>query len=230
MAGTLRKKVLVFLLLLSLTGAIGLGVYSYLLIQDKNALSLEMDELDKRARLLQRKYAEEKRQAQELLRVKSRLEGQNRVSQADLDKLEQQKQDLAREIESLKTAQARLEAEVEKLISTGNELRKELKGVQVSYRQVVEDFHADLVRVVDANQELERKLNRKVIEIEQCMTNNAALCDISQELVMKYRNKGVIGSFAEKEPLTQIKKVALEEYIQEYADKIDGLKIRESVK
>lgn len=225
MAETRGKKVLMLLFLVCLTGIIGLGAYSYILYQEKTELTVRVDELESRSSLLQRKYAEQKRQADELLRIKSRLEGLNRVSQSDLDELEEQKQALKREIESMKAAHVKLEDRIECLVSDRSGLQEELKEIKSSYRQIVEDFHRDLVRVVNTNEDLRDDLERKDIEIERCVENNKALCDISGELIMKYENKGVIGSFAEKEPLTQIKKVALEEYIQEYTDKIDSLKI-----
>jgi hypothetical protein len=43
-------------------------------------------------------------------------------------------------------------------------------------------------------------------------------------LLVKYKNKGVVSALAAKEPLTQVKKVELEEYVQEYSDKVDKLK------
>jgi hypothetical protein len=53
------------------------------------------------------------------------------------------------------------------------------------------------------------------------------LVGIANELVDKYKDKGVFGSVLAKEPLTGVKKVELEHLVQEYGDKIEEHGIEE---
>ena len=59
--------------------------------------------------------------------------------------------------------------------------------------------------------------------LQTCIANNQALRDIGLELVQRYANKGVSDVLAHNEPFTQIQRVALENLLQGYQDKLDAL-------
>jgi hypothetical protein len=62
--------------------------------------------------------------------------------------------------------------------------------------------------------------------LSSCEESNASLCIIGEELVKAYKNKGITTAILEKEPLTQIKKVELEQLAQKYKENIEQLKIK----
>lgn len=225
-----RKNLTYVFVLLCVAGVIALGINRFFLLEGMKELKTDITELERKAGLLQRKYGEQKRQSEELLRLKASLEGRQREGQTEIGKKEKDLKSLTDENISLKKDKAGLTKNIEALALRNKQVGMELKDIQSTYRQVVDDFHDDLVRVVNTNKELEAKLSRKTIEMERCVSHNADLCEISRELIKMYKNKGVISALVEKEPLTQIKKVTLEEYIQEYEDKVDDLKIEKQNK
>jgi hypothetical protein len=72
---------------------------------------------------------------------------------------------------------------------------------------------------------LKAQLKKTTTKLSSCEANNANLCIIGDELVKAYNNKGIGAAILEKEPLTQIKKVELEQLTQKYKEEIEKLRI-----
>jgi hypothetical protein len=51
---------------------------------------------------------------------------------------------------------------------------------------------------------------------------------IAGDLVKKYKNKGIGAAILEKEPLTQIRKVELEQFVRDYGEEIERLKVKKN--
>ena len=69
---------------------------------------------------------------------------------------------------------------------------------------------------------LETSLRKVNEDLDVCRTHNGRLCAIADDLV-KARARN--GSFLQKEPLVQIKRIELEKITQDYCDKIDAEKL-----
>lgn len=57
--------------------------------------------------------------------------------------------------------------------------------------------------------------------IESCGAKNVKLVEVNRELLQRYKNKGVFDAMLQREPLTQLKRVEIENIVQEYQDEID---------
>jgi uncharacterized protein YxeA len=171
---------------------------------------------------LHKKYADQKHQAEEYLRMKFAVEGKQRSFQADLDKTAKEEAALKSEFSAYRVKQAGLLTE---LSLERDRLKKELDDLKKTHTQLSADSQKEISQLSGAKKDLEKNLARNQDKLERCTNANKELTSISKELLVKYKNKGVVSALAAKEPLTQIKKVELEEYVQEYSDKIDNLKV-----
>jgi chromosome segregation ATPase len=62
--------------------------------------------------------------------------------------------------------------------------------------------------------------------LQTCIANNQALHDTGLELLDRYAGKGVADVLAQREPFLQLKRVALENLLQGYQDKLDLLALK----
>ena len=90
------------------------------------------------------------------------------------------------------------------------------------------DLDDKLKKITGEMQTLQADLKKTTRDLGHCASNNAELCIIAEELVKKYRNKGLGTVLMEKEPLTQIKKAELEQFIRKYQEEIEQQKIKKN--
>jgi chromosome segregation ATPase len=185
----------------------------------------EMAALARKGELLQKKYADQKRQAEEYLRVKASVEGQQRSTLAETEKALKEKESVQGELDRLKAAHADLSARFTALTSERDRLRKDMEDLGKARAQAEQDGRKEIARMEGARKDLEKRLGHTREDLERCVTANAELSAISKELLAKYRDKGVVSALAAQEPLTQINRVKLDEYVQEYTEKVEALKI-----
>jgi septal ring factor EnvC (AmiA/AmiB activator) len=170
---------------------------------------------------LHKKYADQRHQAEEYLRMKSAVEGKQRSSQSDLDKAAKEEEALKAEFNAYKAKQT---SSLNQLTLERDKLKKDLDDLKKTHAQLASDSQKEQALLSDAKKDLEKKVTQNQKELDRCVKANTELTSISKELLIKYKNKGVVSALAAKEPLTQVKKVELEEFIQEYSDKVDKLK------
>src|SRR5208337_2866048 len=94
----------------------------------------------------------------------------------------------------------------------------------------ISERETEIKRLSAEQQALQANLKKNQDGLERCEGNNARLCIIACDILGKYENKGVLTAFAQNEPLTQLKKVELEKYIQEYGQLIDQERVKKQNK
>ncbi len=227
-----RGKIVILLVIpaLIVTGLFGAGGYSYWKVKgERNRLRVELDKTEKRGKLLQRKYVEEKARADNLLRVKQAAEARQQESRSGYE-------------EELKSLKASFEKEKEGLVAACERKTKELSGVMdqlkekaeklrnsrdevvARFKQKAEELQEQKRQTASIDEQLrktafERKRVQK--QFDNCKEHNERFCMITEELVEKYKNKGVVGSLMVNEPFTQVRQVEVDKLVQEYTDKID---------
>ena len=160
-----------------------------------------------------------------------------RQSQAENAELTAQKQHAEQQAdEKVKAATAQVDA-----------VRKESKSAQGALRLQLENAagaQADLkAKLAEANRQITAltslqldaakglKLTQEQLEASKasntsCEAKNLKLYQYSQELVTRYQKKGVWAALAQKEPVTGIKDVGVENVVQEYQEKLDSQRIK----
>jgi len=179
--------------------------------------------------LLQRKYAEEKARAAALARTKLTLESKQRALQTEIERLEKESASVLTEnkaiSEELKRKAQACQASLEKLSQQCAKLKVEHDTLEGKYAQKVKDCDGKVSQLSAEKTTLESEIKRQGQRLERCQTHNARLCVIADELVEKYKNKGITSSILQKEPFTQLEKVEIEEIVQEYKEKIEEQKL-----
>ena len=224
----LHIKVVYILLLLSVGIGAVLGYYHIKLTKEQTSLQHEVEVLNKRAALLQRKYAEKRALTERHLRGKSVLAGQKRALEAEVERLGKKNMSMLEENKALNALKKKLKdetlflkAKIEELSENCSKVKTELADLELKYGRVIMGFDQDLKSMVAEKKTLQSELRKERLKFDRCMTKNAKLCLIANELIKKYQNKGVIGTLMQKEPFTQLKKVEIEKFMQEYKEKIE---------
>jgi hypothetical protein len=83
---------------------------------------------------------------------------------------------------------------------------------------VAADTHAKDVEV--KLQDTETRLTAREKDLSACTADNRKLGTLSKELLGRYADKGVMDAVLQREPLTQLKRVELENLVQQYDDRI----------
>lgn len=101
-------------------------------------------------------------------------------------------------------------ATAEKLKDTQERLQK----VVEKYKELVNELRSSEERVAA----LELAAGKKGDSLTQCIKDNRALHDATQDLIRKYEEKGVWDALLQREPVTQIKRVEVESMAELYRD------------
>ncbi|MGD0168942.1 MAG: hypothetical protein ABSE54_04370 [Smithella sp.] len=218
------KKVIIPVVALLIGLSIGLGVGHLQLKKEQKIFQDKIKESGKKIAFIQKKMTDEKDEAttslgQQCQSNTDKLQNEKKALSAQLAKLKEQKKDLDAKIEAKNK-------EVEELIAKNkNDLQEAGKKYDQAIKQS-KDLERNLKKVNGEKDNLQAQLKKTTKELKSCKENNAALCVIGEELVKAYKNKGITTAILEKEPLTQIKKVELEQLTQKYKENIEQLKIK----
>lgn len=201
----------------------GYGIFRFKTQRD--GLLDQKQGLEKRQALLEKKYAEEKARAGDLLRLKASWEAQTRALQSDLEKLRQEHDALLARtgggsgfgLDPQKSVQS-LEAQVASLTQNLERSEQAKKDLERKAAETAKGLQSRIVQLEDENRTLQADLQREREFRELCRTDNAKLASLADELMQKFREKGVVDSLLQKEPFTQIKRVELEEMLQKYKE------------
>jgi hypothetical protein len=123
---------------------------------------------------------------------------------------------------------ARLKNEVE-------ELNRKLGGLKKSSEAALAKSRESNTTLNDSLQQTVQKLHKAELEknqlqdmvdgqaelIQSCESKNAKLVQANRELLGRYEKKGFFDTLLQREPLTQLKRVEIENIVQEYQDEID---------
>lgn len=228
----LRFKVVYILLFLSVGTGFVLGYNHIKLTKEKTSLQHKVEVLNKKVALLRNKYSEKRALAEQQMREKSALAGQKRALEAEVERLGKENRSMLEENkalnalkEKLKNETLSLKAKTEKLSESYSKVRTELAELERKYDRVVMGFDQDLKHMAAEKKTLESEVRKERHKFNRCETRNVKLCLIANELIEKYRDKGIVGALMQKEPFTQLKKVEIEKFMQEYKEKIEEQKL-----
>lgn len=172
---------------------------------------------------------------QQLTAERARLQAENAKLVTDRDQLakdmEETKQRLKSSQKDLKRSQVDLETSRD-----GNEgLNKRLKGAhdriersEGRLRDLIAKHKATVQRLgasESKNHELEDLAARQKEQIATLEGKNKKLYQAGIQLMDRYEDKGIVDALLQREPLTQIKDVEVQNVLEEYRNKLDDLKV-----
>lgn len=193
----------------------GYGLFS--LSSQRKALDRQVVALNDKVAQLKNKYAEQKAMAEAMLRAKQAADSGSREAES----LKQENETLQEEKQKGVQALARQEQQMTELKDRFAQQRSAFDKLKEESGQAILEKNQKITALTHERDSLKVSLTQETGQHARCKKNNAELAALSTEVVKKYKNKGVLGSIAGGEPLTQLKKVEHEKLCQEYLDTID---------
>lgn len=146
--------------------------------------------------------------------------------------LETQKNSLQQENQTMSTEMAKLKDDVrdkERVQAANGALTSQLaksRELGASLRGDLEHTRTALAEMEQKAKALEAESAARKTRIEACEGLNDKLYGVGQELLGKYQHKGVWSSLAQSEPIFRLKRVELENLMQDYQDKLEAGRVR----
>jgi chromosome segregation ATPase len=198
---------------------IGLGVGQMQVKKEQKICQDKIKEKDKKIAFIQKKMSEEKTEATSSLEQKCRDDA-NKL-QAALMNEKKKTGTLNGQVGTLTEQAQKLEARIKAADETMAKTKQELQEALRSNKEL----DRELKKTEGEKQTLQTDLKRTTRALGTCSSNNAELALIAEELVKRYKDKGFGSVLLEKEPLTQVRKVELEQLTSQYREEIEQKKI-----
>jgi chromosome segregation ATPase len=158
--------------------------------------------------------------------------------QAESDRL---KQEIAKRDKNIDELSKKIER-------TGNSLKNSSETVAryqdavASQKQRMEEMRDKFQKLVDKYRELvaalkhveqervgfQEKTSQRSAELQECGKKNGELYQATLDMIEKYENKGVWDALLQQEPVTQLKRVEIENIVGDETYRIDRLKVVDS--
>lgn len=158
----------------------------------------------KKLQQMQRKFAQEK----------AALEGQLRDANGKLDETSKKAEEAVGKSAALGSRLRRAEEERKKLDEVLEDMR----------RQLAEQKEA-VMKLSGEGADLKSRLGRQEEANAQCAERNQRLYQYGVEILGHYESKGVLSGLAQSEPFTQIKRVRVENLVEDYREKLNDEKM-----
>lgn len=234
--GRILLKIIFTLLLIGSCAIAGYLGYSYKQLKNEHqALDDEYRKLERRAELIHKRYEEERARVSALTRSKLVLEGEMRQAREQAASLTEQIENLKIQIANVKKEKKNAEGQLEKkyndLVAEKSNLEKSLEDAKNKLSELKNTINEKDTTIKDLElnlAEVHSDLEMQTSKFERCLSNNSDLCDIASDLMEKYKNKGIGSALLQKEPFTQVEKIKIEQLMQEYSEKIEKEKVRDS--
>lgn len=198
---------------------IGLGVGQMQVSKEQKICQDKIKEKDKKIAFIQKKLTEEKAAATSSLEQACR-DDMNKLQTA-LQGEKKKAGTLNGQVKTLTEQVQKLDVRVKAADETTVRTKQELQEAQRNNKEL----DHELKKTTSEKQALQADLKKTTRELGTCTSNNADLATIAGELVKKYKDKGIGAAILEKEPLTQVKKVELEQLTSQYEEEIEQKKI-----
>jgi uncharacterized coiled-coil DUF342 family protein len=202
----------------------GLGYGQLQLGREQQIHQNKINEINRKIALLQKKASDERE-------ARSGSEGRNRSLQTEIDKLRKENGEQADAVKKLEAEVQSSEAKLKGTTEEAAQMKAARDAVSAQLAQVLQaarDIEAQAKLLASGKQTLETSLAKVNQDLDTCRNHNARLCLIADELVKKQQSRSTMGSLLQNEPLTQIGKVELEKFTQEYKEKIEQERLQKN--
>ena len=227
-----RRSGLISIIIFVVGFALAFFIGSCRLEKQRQVMQSEIDKTERRADLLQRRYAEQKATSERLQRIKVSLEGQKSTLKTELDGVNEKLTSLIKEYDDLKNIQekdaeklAGCKKDTKRLITENKTLTEKLEEKKALLAKTIKEYEELIAKTERERDRKYGEMNSAIRSLESrlsgCTQKNARLCIIAEELLDRCEDKGIVSTILAKEPVTQIKKVELENLAMEYREAIE---------
>jgi chromosome segregation ATPase len=209
----------------TLTIKVMLGLFLSISLLANPALAADKkDKASRRVQQIQQEKAQLQSQLDQTLQAKAVLDADMAKAQEDNIALKSRSAAASRKISGLETSLKEMTAErmdfEAKLLKT----QTELEATKTALSELDAKHQANLYDL-KINEQQRTNLTATTIQktkvIDACVAKNAKLYDYGLELVKLYENPSLYRRIVLNEPFSQLKRVELENILQNYNDKID---------
>lgn len=167
-------------------------------------------------------------QVQQLASERTALQSENARLKEQLAKLEKDAKAFATEKESLSRRAGTAESKVTRAEAGSKSASSRLEATESRLNEIVGKYKelAEQLRKVETERnDLARQAAADGQGFKVCAQKNVQLAGIANEALDRYEKKGCFGALAQAEPFTGLKRIEVENAVEEYRQKIDGLQV-----
>jgi hypothetical protein len=140
---------------------------------------------------------------------------------------------IALERDALQAENAKLKIEIEDLAKKLGSLKKSSEAALSKSRESNTTLNENLQQTVQSLRKTESEKNQlqetvvgQAQQLDSCELNNAKLVQTNREMIDHYDKKSIFDALLQHEPITQLKRVGIENIAQEYQDRVDLLEFK----
>ncbi|MBL8200207.1 MAG: hypothetical protein JNK40_04470 [Chromatiales bacterium] len=167
-------------------------------------------------------------QVQQLAGERTALQSENARLKEQVARLEKDARALVTEKEALTRRAGTAEFKVSRAEAGQQSFNSRIEATEARLNEVVSKYKelAEELRKVEAERnELARQAAADGQGLKVCAQRNVQLAGIANEALDRYEKKGCFGALAQAEPFTGLKRIEVENAVEEYRQKVDALQV-----
>ena len=172
----------------------------------------------------------------QLMQQMQQLASERTALQAENAKLKKDLEDARKERDALKKGQSALEqrakvaeSSVKQTLEQRQSQEQELTQTKDKLQQLVAKFRETLQNMHEIETDRvasKQSLSTREQELKVCVDHNRGLYKLNQQVLTRLEHQGVWSRVAASEPFTKIKRVQLENLVDEYKGQADDLRLK----
>ncbi len=167
-------------------------------------------------------------QVQQLASERTALQSENARLKDQVAQLEKDAKAFAADKDSLTRRAGTAEGKVSRAEAGQQSVSSRLEATESRLNEVVGKYKelAEQLRKVELERgELARQAAADGQGLKTCAQKNVQLAGIAHEALERYENKGCFGALAQAEPFTRLKRVEVDNAVDEYRQRVDSLQL-----
>lgn len=156
---------------------------------------------------------------QQLGSERTRLTAENAKLKKQLKEAESKLESLEKDNETTSDKLNSVQSQLSSKTNLSEELTQRLSQAKTRMEEMISKYRETALTLRDKETESAQRaqeITRLDRELKSCATNNVALSKLGYEVLDNYENKGFWARAGQKEPFTQLKKVQIENLVDEY--------------
>jgi chromosome segregation ATPase len=167
-------------------------------------------------------------QVQQLTAERTALQAENATLKQELERAKQELQKTVKERAAAEGRVKALAANASRGETSEKQAEEQLERTRGQMQELVTKFRetANTLREVETDRATSKsQLASRERELKTCVDRNASLYNLNVEVLDRMEDRGFWAGVAEREPFTRIKRVELENLIDDYRYRADELKL-----
>lgn len=169
-------------------------------------------------------------QLQQLTAERATLQAENAKLKAEVERLEQERDKAARAKAAVEGRARVMEATATRNAESSQQTEEQLERTRAQLQELVAKFRetAQTLRDVETDRATVRTdLATRERELKTCIDRNVALYELNAEVLARMEDRGFWATVAEREPFTKLKRVQLENLIEDYRYRAEELRLEQ---